>query len=121
MHYEFLVDAACDDLPLAPLLIQPLVENALIHGLEPKPDGGNITVNVRQSNKVMQCSITDTGMGFAVNRASAGSGLGLNNVRQRLLSLYSDSATLKVFEVVSGNGVYAQIEIPVDTLKASAE
>jgi hypothetical protein len=120
LTYEFSVDASCESLPLAPLLIQPLVENALTHGLEPKLDGGSISISINRSNNILKCSVVDTGVGFTGSQASAGSGLGLNNVRQRLASLYGDSAALKVLEPSSGNGVSAELEIPLDRLQATA-
>lgn len=120
LTYEFSVDASCENLPLAPLLIQPLVENALTHGLEPKLEGGSIRISINRSNHILQCSVVDTGVGFTGAQASAGSGLGLSNVRQRLASLYGDSATLKVLESSSGGGVCAELEISPDKLQATA-
>lgn len=51
-------------LPLSPLLLQPLVENAIKHGIEPKIDGGHVTVCVSTKDALLQICIEDTGLGL---------------------------------------------------------
>lgn len=85
---------ALDDRPLPPLLIQPLVENAVVHGIEPCGDGGRIDVSVREEAGRLTIRVSDTGMGLERAPTSSGEGVGLSNVRDRLRLLYGDEASL---------------------------
>jgi len=73
------------DLP--PMLLQPLVENSLKHGLEPKVEGGEVNVVAREEGGRLVLEVADTGLGKA-NGATGGSGVGLANVRERLAAAY---------------------------------
>ena len=78
-----------------PMMIQSLVENAIKHGLEPKPEGGSLLVKAEVVHGKLAVSVADTGMGFGVT-ATAGSGVGLANIRERLALIYGDKATLTI-------------------------
>jgi len=73
------------DLP--PMLLQPLVENSLKHGLEPKLEGGEVKVSAREEGDLLVLEVADSGLGKA-NGATGGSGVGLANVRERLAATY---------------------------------
>jgi len=73
------------DLP--PMLLQPLVENSLKHGLEPKVEGGEVKVTAREEGDLLVLEVADTGLGNS-NGSTAGSGVGLANVRERLAAAY---------------------------------
>jgi signal transduction histidine kinase len=73
------------DLP--PMLLQPLVENSLRHGLEPKVEGGEVKVSAREEGDRLVLEVADTGLGKA-NGSTGGTGLGLANVRERLAAAY---------------------------------
>jgi Histidine kinase len=75
------------------LLLQPLVENAIKHGLEPKIEGGSVTVNARQVDGNMVLEVIDSGVGVADDLQS-GAGFGLMQVRERLQAAYGDKATI---------------------------
>ena len=92
-----------------PLLLQPLVENAVTHGIEPKLGGGELRVEGRLEDGRLRLAVSDTGAGL--RGSPAGTGLGLENVRQRLRALYGETARLDVREG-SGGGVIAVIEVP---------
>lgn len=94
--------------PLPPLLLQPLVENAVRHGIEPAVNGGRIHVNITRSNGDLEMAVTDTGVGFDVN---APGGVGLANVRARLESLYGAAGKLE-FYANAPRGVIAKLIIP---------
>ncbi len=97
--------------PFPPLLIQPLVENAIKHGLEPKVEGGRVRIGVQQQQDELVICVDDTGMGLAEN---PNQGIGLSNVRQRLRGLYGEKAQLKMSNR-SGGGVSACLHIPLAT------
>jgi signal transduction histidine kinase len=100
-------------LPLSPMLLQPLVENAIKHGLEPKIDGGSITVTAAIHEGVLQIIVEDTGLGFGVATDTAGSGSGLSNVRARLKALYGDAAKLTIEQPKQGTRIC--INVPIAT------
>jgi hypothetical protein len=79
------------------MMIQSLVENAIKHGLEPKPEGGKLSVGAEIVHGKLAVTVADTGMGFG-KAATAGTGVGLNNIRERLQLLYGPKATMTVAE-----------------------
>ena len=91
-----------------PMLIQPLVENAIKHGLESKVDGGKILIRGVEKDGILRLEVVDTGGGFKRERES---GLGLSNIRERLQSLYGNSGRL-ILEENQPKGLKATIEVP---------
>jgi signal transduction histidine kinase len=79
------------------MMIQSLVENAIKHGLEPKPEGGLLSVRAEIVHGKLAVTVADTGMGFG-KAATAGTGIGLNNIRERLQLLYGNKASMTVAE-----------------------
>ena len=105
------VDVAQDLLstPLPPMMLQTLVENAIKHGLEPKPGGGTVWLLGRTKDGAVSVTVADDGLGFS--EASSGTGIGLKNVRERLALVYGGAASLSIV----GNfpsGVAATITVP---------
>ena len=102
-----------------PMMIQTLVENSIKHGLEPKAEGGSLTVRAQIVHGKLQLSVSDTGLGFG-KAATAGTGVGLANIRQRLQLLYGGRASLTIAEN-PGGGTIATITLPYKSLdQASA-
>jgi signal transduction histidine kinase len=94
---------------LPPMMLQTLVENAIKHGLEPKPGGGTVWILARHDEDRVSITIADDGRGFS--DASGGTGIGLKNVRERLRLIYGSAASLSVV----GNapeGVASTITVP---------
>jgi sensor histidine kinase YesM len=79
-------------LPVPPLLLQPLVENCIHHGLEPKVAGGRIELRASRSGSTLQITVRDTGVGLDDTPASRGTGFGTTQVRERLSALFGDRA-----------------------------
>ena len=79
------------------MMIQSLVENAIKHGLEPKPDGGTLTVRAEVQHGKLAVTVADTGVGFG-QAATGGTGVGLANIRERLQLLYGNKASMTVAE-----------------------
>lgn len=115
LHYSFNAPTALNNISLPPLLVQPLIENAIKHGIEPCEEGGDISVSAEQQDDKVIISITDTGLGIEQDqsnrRSSAGSGTGLKNVRERLQALYGSDAHLDLVPN-QPRGVIARITLP---------
>ncbi|MFK2905160.1 histidine kinase [Dyella ginsengisoli] len=94
---------------LPPMMLQTLVENAIKHGLEPKPGGGTVWIFARRDEDRVMVTVADNGQGFGV--ATGGTGIGLKNVRERLRLLYGERASLAVVANVP-EGVAATITVP---------
>ena len=77
------------------LLLQPLVENAIKHGLEPKIEGGSVTVSARREGDTIVLDVTDSGVGLS-GEAGVAFGFGLTQVRERLQAAYGDQAAIKL-------------------------
>ena len=80
-----------------PMMLQSLVENAIKHGLEPKAEGGALTVSAEVVHGKLAVTVADTGVGFG-RAPTAGTGTGLNNIRERLKLIYGDAAELRIAE-----------------------
>jgi hypothetical protein len=93
-----------------PMMLQSLVENAIKHGLEPKPEGGSLTVSAEIVHGKLAVTVADTGLGFG-KAATAGTGIGLANIRERLQLLYGNKASLTVAEN-PGGGTAVTITVP---------
>ncbi len=101
-----------------PLLLQPLVENSIKHGLEPQVDGGRIEVSARQVGDRLHLDVRDTGAGLRTVPGTAGlptnTSFGLEQVRARLATLYGPRATLVLQAAADADGgTLAHIEMPL--------
>lgn len=102
----------CADLPVPPMLLQPLVENALKHGIQGLVQGGRIDIGARRDGQDVVLTVTDTGPGFGVTPGTQGAGVGLVNVRERLAALYGERASLTLIENVP-HGLVARVRLPL--------
>lgn len=93
-----------------PMLIQPLVENAINHGLESKVAGGEIVISAVETENTLRIEVSDTGEGFPLLSKS---GVGIANIRERLALLYGDYGRLKI-EENNPCGTKAIVEVPVN-------
>lgn len=94
--------------PFPPMMLQTLIENAIKHGLEPKIEGGTVTVRARVDGATLVVDVCDDGIGIDLH---AGEGVGLANIRERLHLLYGTEAEL-VIEAPAGGGACASVRIP---------
>jgi len=92
-----------------PMLLQPLVENAIRHGIEPKLGGGKLTISAKIKQGALRLRVDDDGAGFG--EKTSGGGAGLENVRARLTALYGVSASL-VLQTNELGGVSSILELP---------
>jgi hypothetical protein len=104
------VDPQSESVPVPPLILQPLVENALRHGLSKRARPGSLTISSQIREGRLELVVADDGVGLSdpVPR----SGVGLANVRARLVQMYGDAAQLSLSPSDAG-GVRARIVLPV--------
>ena len=98
------------------MMLQTLVENAIKHGLEPKPEGGRLEIGAEIADGQLSVHVEDNGMGFM---PKASGGVGLANVRERLAALYNGRAEL-VIGVPPTGGTRATIKVPYEIAPAQA-
>ena len=98
-----------------PMMLQSMVENAIKHGLECKPEGGTLKVVAEVAGNKLRVIVADNGAGFGVH-PSDGTGLGLPTIRERLKLLHGDQAKLTI-TANSPSGVIATIEVPYQVSK----
>ncbi|MFN7726465.1 MAG: sensor histidine kinase [Rubrivivax sp.] len=113
----FVLDVADSlrSVPLPPLLLQPLVENAIHHGLEPKVEGGQITVRARHEGDTLVIEVLDNGLGLdAPPRPRRGAGVALANLRERLAAQYHGLASLTLGPAPQGTGTVATLRLPLE-------
>lgn len=110
------IDPATLQVPVPSMLLQPLVENSIKHGLEPRIAGGVVTLRSRMEGERLVIEVEDDGVGIAPGRAHTsgvlrGTGIGMKNVRERLQVLYGDAAA---FDVTSrpGRGTKVTLAFP---------
>jgi signal transduction histidine kinase len=111
LEYTICAAAEVRAMSFPPLLLQPLVENAIRHGIEPAIAGGRICVDVQWNDEALECTVKDTGVGL---NADAPQGVGLSNVRSRLASLFGERGKLE-FYTNAPRGVIAKLIVPIAT------
>ena len=112
LQFELDLPTALRETNMPPAMLISLVENAIKHGLEPHPDGGKLRVMARLEDARLRLTVADTGLGPGAGAATAGGGVGLDNIRQRLRAIFANDARL----IVSGNlpqGFVAVIDMPL--------
>jgi two-component system LytT family sensor kinase len=107
------------------MVLQPLIENSIKHGLEPRLEGGTVTLRSRVRDGRLVVDIEDDGVGIMPARAAAvgavsaesgsGNGIGIKNVRERLEVLYGGEARFEV-ESRPGRGTRVTLEMPMLSL-----
>jgi len=110
LSYQIDLPTALADTLIPPLLIQPLVENALIHGLEPSVEGGHIHISAQQSDNSLLIEVRDSGLGF---QEPTHEGIGLENIRDRLKRGYAEAGRLEIREN-KPRGILARIRLPLE-------
>lgn len=103
---------------LPPLLLQPLVENAIVHGLEPKIEGGDILITAEARDGVLEITVRDSGLGLrqgADGQASThrGGGVGVSTTRERLQVLYGERAAV-VLAPAQPEGTIVRLTLPLE-------
>jgi len=119
LRVEKQIDPRTLEVLVPSILLQPLIENSIKHGLEPRIHGGTITLRSRMEGERVLIEVADDGVGMGHRPVSPlrrdGAGIGMKNVQERLEVLYGDRAH---FSVTSnpGRGTLVSIEIPAAML-----
>ncbi|MCF8011026.1 MAG: sensor histidine kinase [Clostridiales bacterium] len=122
INVEFDVDDKCLDTKVPALLLQPLVENAIKHGILPRKKGGTVVIKAKMIRKNVVVEIEDDGVGMTkeeINKllakeclSSSSTGIGLSNVNERLRNLYGQEYTLHAKSTLD-KGTFMRFTIPV--------
>jgi len=105
LSYTLKIPDNCKDLAIPSLLLQPLVENAVKHGIEPTIEGGEVTVSAQHIDTGVQLTVSDTGAGISTSHNTAISpehqsntnrGFGLSSLKQRLTETYGNRASIEI-------------------------
>jgi two-component sensor histidine kinase len=118
LQFAITMPAGLSTAAFPPMMLQTLVENSIKHGLEPKPEGGTLTLNADVVDGNLRVAVSDTGLGFGA-AGLGGGGVGLNNVRERLQAVFGARGRLTV-EPNSPGGTIATIVIPYSVGTAEA-
>lgn len=109
------IDPRTLTIPVPSILLQPLIENSIKHGLEPRIHGGTVTLRSKLEGDRVRIEVADDGVGMGPRPQSAlrreGAGIGMKNVQERLEVLYGNQAEFKVVSS-PGRGTLVTIEIP---------
>ena len=128
LNYTLELDEAARDLPMLKILIQPLVENAINHGLKPKENGGTIRVSASLLDDTLKIQVTDDGVGMdegtlqtlrqALQSQQMEGHYGLQNVLRRCRIEYGEKAQLNI-ESTLGQGTCITLILPIDKKEES--
>jgi hypothetical protein len=112
LRYRFDLPPALRAARLPTMLLQPLVENAIVHGVEPKVDGGEIVISAAIEGDCLAVEVRDTGLGLGQHHAPGG-GVGVTTSRERLAVLYGERAALTLGPA-HPQGTLARLTLPVE-------
>jgi LytS/YehU family sensor histidine kinase len=121
LETELLVSEAAKAAMIPILSIQPLVENAVKHGVGPRLSGGRISLRAEISGGQLRVTVEDTGVGFAASQTSEGAGMGLDNVRRRLKLCYGQEGRFDIASSARGSAVTFQIPVSSDQAAVKTE
>jgi LytS/YehU family sensor histidine kinase len=109
---DIALDPPAEDACVPALILQPLVENAIRHGITKCPGPGRIQILAKQSGTELELSVRDTGDGLGVRDLTVRrEGIGLSNTRARIAAMYGDAASLRL-ENAPGGGALVTLRIP---------
>jgi signal transduction histidine kinase len=118
LQVEIDVPKALEKLQVPALILQPLVENAIKHGISENKAGGLVRISARVEGDVLVLSVSDTGPGFKPEKAANSGGVGLKNIGERLRSYYGEDASLDIG--MGKDGTRAEVKFPVSKVAVLA-
>lgn len=123
LEFQIDVPESLGNAVFPPMVLQTVVENAIKHGIEPKPEGGKITIHAQARDGNLWVDVIDTGVGLpdgdVFGKSTNGTGLGLDNIRTRLALLYPGASRIELrSEIPSGTSVRIMVPYQTDSTKA---
>jgi two-component system LytT family sensor kinase len=114
LQYEEDIDEQCKKLTIPPMVLQPLVENSVKHGITPKEDGGTIVLAIKRVNGLAHFSVSDNGIGINAGSQyeSSNSGVGLINSDKRLQSMYGKDSKISI--MADESGFVVNFKVPIE-------
>ena len=113
------MDPGLENFRIPPLLIEPIVENAVIHGISPKSAGGFIQIEIKknktqkENETVITIKVEDNGIGMEKQKGKVAKGFGLFSVQERMRLIYKDNARFHIFPG-TGGGTCVTMELPCE-------
>jgi sensor histidine kinase YesM len=120
LEYQLQIEPKLLQMPFPPLLLQPLVENAIRHAVEPSLTPVKLQIFSQQEGGILRLVVLDNGPGLQSDSPNPGNGLGLENVRQRLHQLYQGKASLKLY-AIQPHGCMAELSLPAFSMLLPTE
>lgn len=111
LNFYIECDSALMQVPVPPLLLEPLVENSVIHGIAAKKEGGTINLSIQSKNDHLEIVIADDGVG--ISEVHDNQGFGLYSVRERLHLIYGKRASFSIVPI-PGGGTRILLEVPIE-------
>jgi sensor histidine kinase YesM len=125
MTFDLALPHNCAKLRVAPWLLQPLIENAIKHGLEPSIEGGHIAVSAQMKvENTLKITVENTGEplreGFSIDtlKPTSAGGLGLYQSKNRIERMFGQQAHFRIARGANNRGTRIEIELPIDALQA---
>ena len=113
LSVEWKIDERALDELLPPIVIQPLVENAIKHGIAPRESGGTVCITAKIDNDMIELMVKDNGIGSSLNwDEESTNGIGLTNTRSRLENMYGELVSFQA-RPVAPNGFSSSFKVPV--------
>ena len=118
LRYSIVCPEELEDLRLPPFVIQPFVENAMIHGLEPMIEGGEISIVIKKENKRAIMTITDTGVGIDLEKFELAlkqkkQHIGIQNIIGRLDLYFNGKSRVDLQKVNESGGTQVTLDLPI--------
>jgi sensor histidine kinase YesM len=114
LTYKEDIDKHCEKITIPPMVLQPLVENSVKHGITPKEEGGTIILSIKRVNGEAHFSVADDGIGINAGSdfESSNSGVGLINSDKRLQSMYGQNS--KIHIMADEHGFVVNFNVPIE-------
>ena len=114
------IDSGLERVAVPPFSLQTLLDNAIKHGLSPKPEGGSITIRIRRDSGSLTVSVEDDGLGADPKEVQRAEGKGLHLLQRRVSTLFGDTASL-TWTTSPGEGFSVHLQVPVSEARRSVQ
>ncbi len=116
LNYTIDLPEALKNLEVPKIILQPIVENAIYHGIKEKTEGGHIHVSCEMVEKMLRITVSDDGVGYDMNKKVSNSlklgGVGIENVKKRLQLVYGEVSHFEIHSII-GSGTTVTMTIPL--------